>query len=96
MLLARDAVLQHLQRGEELAAEHVLAPPGIGLRRQHADARRAAACSRRKSVSRPQIASTHRGLHAELPLDRVERRAVLLEQRLALRREPRECELSRT
>ena len=34
---ARHAGLQHLQRGEELEPELVLAAPGEGLRRQHAD-----------------------------------------------------------
>ena len=92
-LLARHAVLQHLQRGEEFAAEHVLAPADIGLRRQHAD-----------GVVRQLVAAVvglaapdrqhDRGLHAELPLDRIERGAVRLEELLALRGEPRDRILS--
>ena len=92
-LLARHAVLQHLQRGQELAAEHVLAPPGVGLRRQHADGvvrQLVAAVSGLAAPDRQQ----HRGLHAELPLDRIERRAVRVEEFLALGGEPRDRALA--
>ena len=67
-LLARHAVLQHLQRGQELAAEHVLAPAGIGLRRQHADRVVRQLVAAVGGLAAPDR-QDDRGRHAELPLD---------------------------
>ena len=67
-------LLQDFQRGEEFVAEHVLAPPDVGLRRQHAD-----------RVVR-QLVAAERGLAAPDRQDHLRRHAVaLLDRRRASR-----------
>ena len=87
------ALLQHLERKQELLAEHVLAPPVIGLRRQHRDRILGQLIAAKGGLAAPDR-EQHIARDAELLLDGAQRRVVIGRELLALLGEPRDRRLA--
>jgi hypothetical protein len=87
------AVLQHLERVQELLAEHLLAAAVIALRGEHGDGVLRQPVAAERGLAAPDR-EQHVARHAELVLDRRERTGVLGGELLGLRRQVRDAGLA--